>query len=116
MEFGHDCLMRQDEQLQDLERKHLAALHQLQRELLEKQHQAELANQSDCTLRAERYLRQRHLVENKQMPKYLKVCGVLVIKKIRNEQILYDRQFASSISYLVTYMYALCFVQMGFSI
>lgn len=74
MECGHESQMEQDEQLQELERRHLAALHQLRRELLEKQHQAELANQSDFKLRAERDLRQRHLVESKQMPKTLKVC------------------------------------------
>jgi len=79
LEFSHSSLMRQDEAIQDLERKHINAVHQLKEELLDKQHQMEQTNQSDYTLRAERELRQRHEVEFKQMPKQVKASIIVII-------------------------------------
>ena len=65
--------MRQDEMIQDTEYKHLAVMHQMREELSHKQHQTELANQREYTMRAEREMKQKHNTETKQMPKHLKV-------------------------------------------
>lgn len=76
-EAGHEMLIRNDEVMQEMEYKHLALMHQLREELMQKQHTVELENQSEYTLRAERELKQRHLVETKQMPRNLKVSNLL---------------------------------------
>jgi len=73
LDFAHDTLMRHDEAIQDTEYKHQAVMHQLREELRDKQHQTELANQREYTMRAEREMKQKHNTETKQMPKHLKV-------------------------------------------
>lgn len=93
LEFSHSSLMRQDEAIQDLERKHINAVHQLKEELLDKQHQMEQTNQSDYTLRAERELRQRHEVEFKQMPKQVKLQESEIRRQFRDAVKIQEKQY-----------------------
>ena len=73
LDIAHETLMHHDQTVQDAEYRHQAALSALREDLLHKQHQTELANQRDYTLRAERDMKQKHDTETKQMPKHLKV-------------------------------------------
>lgn len=68
-------LLRHHESTQDLEYKHMAAIHRLRDEQQGKQHRTELANQREYTARAERELKNKHSLEVKQQPKSLKVSG-----------------------------------------
>jgi len=76
LDFAHEMLMRHDETIQDTEYKHQANAHQLREELMYRQHQTELTNQREYTMRAEREMKQRHSTETKQMPKHLKVSYI----------------------------------------
>lgn len=84
LEFLHEMLLRQDEEMRDLEIKHFDGLLKLKEDLMKKQHEEELANQGDYTLRAERELKQRHSTESRQMPKNLKLKEQDIRKQFRD--------------------------------
>ena len=70
-------LLRHHESTQELEYKHLQAIHRLRDDQMRKQHQTELTNQKEYTLRAERELKRKHTLEVKQQPKSLRVGFIL---------------------------------------
>ena len=73
LEFAHHMLLRHHESTQDLEYKHVTAIHRLRDEQQSKQHRTEQLNQKEYSKRAERELKNRHAMEVKQQPKSLKV-------------------------------------------
>ena len=66
-------LLKHHESTQELEYKHLSAIHRMKDDQMRKQHQTELDNQKEYTSRAQRDLRRKHTSEHKQQPKSLKV-------------------------------------------
>ena len=74
-------LLRHHDSTQDLEYKHQADVHRLRDDQMRRQHQTELTNQKEYTVRAERELKRKHSMEVKQQPKSLKV-GLWIIDKI----------------------------------
>jgi hypothetical protein len=73
LEIAHETLVRNDEQIRDMEYKHLTTRHQQSIDLLRRQHEVELANQREYMKHAEQEMKQRHLGESRQLPKNLKV-------------------------------------------
>ena len=72
-EVSHKMLIRHHECTQELEFKHLSAVHRLRRDQQQNQHQTEWSSQVEYNKRAEMDLRKKHLFELKQQPKTLKV-------------------------------------------
>ena len=71
--------------IQDVKRRHLSctielqyqqlrALHEMRTDHLSRQHASEWDNQLSYTKKAERELRKKHLIEQKEHPKSLRVC------------------------------------------
>lgn len=81
-ELSHSMLIRHHECTQDLEFRHLSAVHRLRRDQQQNQHQTEWTSQVDYNKRLEMELRKKHLFELKMQPKTLKVtkgrCGFLM--------------------------------------
>ena len=72
-ELSHSMLIRHHECTQDLEFRHLNAVHRLRRDQQQNQHQTEYTSQVDYNKRLEFELRKKHLFELKMQPKTLKV-------------------------------------------
>ena len=72
-ELSHSMLIRHHECTQDLEFRHLSAIHRLRRDQQQNQHQTEWTSQVDYNKRLEMELRKKHLFELKMQPKTLKV-------------------------------------------
>ena len=85
LDYSHAMLLRHHESTQDLEYKHLAAIHRLRDDQMRKQHQTELTNQKDYNSRAERELRKKHALEARQQPKSLKVRQQPKSLKVRQQ-------------------------------
>ncbi|XP_048581800.1 serine/threonine-protein kinase TAO1 isoform X2 [Nematostella vectensis] len=83
-EQSHQMLIRHHECTQELEFKHLAALHKLRREQQQHQHQTEWTNQMEYNKQAELELRKKHLSELKQQPKTLKQHEIRIKKQYRD--------------------------------
>ena len=77
-ELSHSMLIRHHECTQDLEFRHLNAVHRLRRDQQQNQHQTEYTSQVDYNKRLEMELRKKHLFELKMQPKTLKVRRFLV--------------------------------------
>jgi len=75
LEYLHAMLLKHHDQTQDLEYKHLDAVHRLRDDQMSKQHRTELDNQQAYTTRALRELKNKHATAVKQLPKNLKVRG-----------------------------------------
>ena len=74
LDYSHNMLLRHHESTQDLEYKHLTAIHHLRDDQLRQQHQTELKNQKEYNTRAKRELTRKHAMEVKQQPRHLRVC------------------------------------------
>lgn len=83
-ELSHSMLIRHHECTQDLEFRHLNAVHRLRRDQQQNQHQTEYTSQVDYNKRLEMELRKKHLFELKMQPKTLKAREVHIKKQYRN--------------------------------
>lgn len=72
-ELSHQMLIRHHDCTQDMEFRHLNAVHRLRRDQQYKQHQTERTSQEEYNKRVEMELRKKHLFELKMQPKTLKV-------------------------------------------
>ena len=72
-DLAQDMRMRHHKCMADLELKQMGAVHNLKRQHLEGQQQAEWTDQMEYNRRRERELRKKHLTELRQQPKSLKV-------------------------------------------
>ena len=59
----------------ELQYQQLKSLHEMRAEHLSRQHASEWDNQLSYTKKAERELRKKHLIEQKEHPKSLRVSG-----------------------------------------
>lgn len=75
MDSGHQLLLRHHQATKELELQQQTKILELRDEQTRKQHDTELANQREYTLRMQRELKQKHALEQKQMPKGIKVNG-----------------------------------------
>lgn len=73
MDTAHEMLKRHHESTLALELRHLSEIHKLRDTQLSKQFHTELTNQREYTSREERSLKQRHMSQQRQQPKSLKV-------------------------------------------
>ncbi|XP_078362933.1 serine/threonine-protein kinase TAO1-like isoform X1 [Oculina patagonica] len=83
-ELSHSMLIRHHECTQDLEFRHLSAVHRLRRDQQQNQHQTEWTSQVDYNKRLEMELRKKHLFELKMQPKTLKAREMHIKKQYRN--------------------------------
>ncbi|XP_020608657.1 serine/threonine-protein kinase TAO3-like isoform X2 [Orbicella faveolata] len=83
-ELSHSMLIRHHECTQDLEFRHLNAVHRLRRDQQQNQHQTEYTSQVDYNKRLEMELRKKHLFELKMQPKTLKAREMHIKKQYRN--------------------------------
>ena len=81
-ELSHGMLIRHHECTQDLEFRHLNAVHRLRRDQQQNQHQTEYTSQVDYNRRLEMELRKKHLFELKMQPKTLKVKWSRVFESV----------------------------------
>lgn len=85
-ELSHSMLIRHHECTQDLEFRHLNAVHRLRRDQQQNQHQTEYTSQVDYNKRLEMELRKKHLFELKMQPKTLKVKWWHVVESVCNNK------------------------------
>lgn len=85
-ELSHSMLIRHHECTQDLEFRHLNAVHRLRRDQQQNQHQTEYTSQVDYNKRLEMELRKKHLFELKMQPKTLKVKWWRVVESVCNNK------------------------------
>ncbi|ESO07884.1 hypothetical protein HELRODRAFT_169582 [Helobdella robusta] len=93
MEFLHEMMLRQDEDVRDLQIRHFENLQKLKQDLMEQQHQEELKNQDEYTVRAERELKLRHSTESRQMPKNLRTREQEIRKQYRDVVRVQTKQY-----------------------
>jgi len=93
LDHAHEMLMRQHEDTQDLEYKHMRSVHQLREDHLRKQHQTELSNQQEYMSRRETELRKKHALELKAQPKSLKQKELQIRKQFRETCKTQTRQY-----------------------
>ena len=72
---AHEMLVRHHECTQEMEFRHLEMVQKLRLEHQKTQQSTEWSNQMEYNKRAELDLKRRHLMEQKQQPKTLKVGG-----------------------------------------
>ena len=72
-ELSHQMLIRHHECTQDMEFRHLNAVHKLRRDQQQKQHNTEWSSQEEYNKRLEGELNKKHILELKMQPKTLKV-------------------------------------------
>lgn len=87
MSSSHSMLRRHHDEVQDLEYKHMAAIHKLRDEQMRKQHSTELLNQNEYTERQQKEMRKRHALQSKQLPKSI---GVSLSTVLIDSDILID--------------------------
>ena len=75
-ELSHQMLIRHHECTQDMEFRHLNAVHKLRRDQQQKQHNTEWSSQEEYNKRLEGELNKKHILELKMQPKTLKVMKV----------------------------------------
>lgn len=83
-ELSHQMLIRHHDCTQDMEFRHLNAVHRLRRDQQYKQHQTERTSQEEYNKRVEMELRKKHLFELKMQPKTLKAREMHIKKQYRN--------------------------------
>lgn len=81
LDTGHAMLRRHHEELQEVERQHLQALHRLRTDLHKVQHDRELFNQKEYTEKQQKELKKKHMLQTSQLPKSIRVCNVLKFKQ-----------------------------------
>ena len=85
-ELSHSMLIRHHECTQELEFRHLNAVHRLRRDQQQNQHQTEYTSQVDYNRRLEMELRKKHLFELKMQPKTLKVKWSRFVESLRDQE------------------------------
>lgn len=89
-DLSHQMLIRHHECTQEMEFRHLNAVHKLRRDQQQKQHNTEWTSQEEYNKRLEGELNRKHALELKMQPKTLKVIklpgfGVISQCVLRNE-------------------------------
>ena len=72
-DLSHQMLIRHHECTQEMEFRHLYAVHKLRRDQQQKQHNTEWSSQEEYNKRLEGELNRKHALELKMQPKTLKV-------------------------------------------
>ncbi|KAK3085044.1 hypothetical protein FSP39_023396 [Pinctada imbricata] len=102
LEFEHQMLIGHHESTQELEYKHLTAIHKLRDEQLKKQHQTEKENQKEYNTREEISLRKRHAIEHKAQPRSLKQKELQIRRQFREAVETQRRQYKALKEHVVT--------------
>ena len=93
LEQAHAMLMRHHENTRELEYKQQRMVHQLRDDQIRKQHQTELANQTDYNTRREIELKKKHALEHKHQPKSLKQKELQIRRQFRETCKIQTRQY-----------------------
>ena len=75
-DLSHQMLIRHHDSTQDMEFRHLNAVHRLRKDQQQKQHSTEWSSQEEYNKRLEMELKKKHNSELKMQPKTLKVRKV----------------------------------------
>jgi len=93
LEQAHSMLLRHHENTRELEYKQQRMVHQLRDDQIRKQHQTELANQTEYNTRREIELKRKHALEHKQQPKSLKQKELQIRRQFRETCKIQTRQY-----------------------
>lgn len=93
LDYAHAMLLRHHESTQDLEYKHLAAIHRLRDDQMKKQHSTEKENQKEYNQRAERELKQKHALELRNQPKSLKQRELQIRRQFHDAMKVQQKQY-----------------------
>ena len=80
LDTSHTTLRRHHDEVQDLEHKHLQALHRLRTDLHKVQHDRELLNQREYTEKQQKELKKRHMLQTSQLPKSVRVRESILLQ------------------------------------
>lgn len=83
-DLSHQMLIRHHECTQEMEFRHLYAVHKLRRDQQQKQHNTEWSSQEEYNKRLEGELNRKHALELKMQPKTLKAREMHIKKQYRN--------------------------------
>lgn len=83
-DLSHQMLIRHHECTQEMEFRHLNAVHKLRRDQQQKQHNTEWSSQEEYNRRLEGELNRKHALELKMQPKTLKAREMHIKKQYRN--------------------------------